>query len=186
MAWQLGQQQQRRGSRAAVSLAAQREDHMDGGAEHLQAGGCAPLAGHRFLTRHLALVLLGGMLHPMHHQLAHRDLQLAASTRTWPTWPLQPPRPLLPLPLLQVVFVGTEVAPWSKVGGLGDVMSALPAALAARWAPPEALPPPPDSTHRPGAGRPYRRSPEVAPPPLSTHPPPPGPPQGPPGDDGRA
>ncbi|KAF6260456.1 starch synthase catalytic domain-containing protein [Scenedesmus sp. NREL 46B-D3] len=33
---------------------------------------------------------------------------------------------------LQVVFVTTEVAPWSKVGGLGDVMAALPAALAAR------------------------------------------------------
>ncbi|KAK9821221.1 hypothetical protein WJX81_001768 [Elliptochloris bilobata] len=33
---------------------------------------------------------------------------------------------------LQVVFATTEVAPWSKVGGLGDVMGALPAALAAR------------------------------------------------------
>ena len=33
---------------------------------------------------------------------------------------------------MQVVFVATEVAPWSKVGGLGDVMAALPAALAAR------------------------------------------------------
>eukprot|EP00775_Hariotina_reticulata_P012719 gene12719-12849_t len=33
---------------------------------------------------------------------------------------------------MPVVFVTTEVAPWSKVGGLGDVMSALPAALAAR------------------------------------------------------
>jgi glycogen synthase len=28
--------------------------------------------------------------------------------------------------------VGTEVAPWSKAGGLGDVMDALPIALAAR------------------------------------------------------
>ncbi len=34
--------------------------------------------------------------------------------------------------LLQVVFVSTEVSPWSKVGGLGDVMGALPVALAAR------------------------------------------------------
>ncbi|KAI8462947.1 MAG: starch synthase catalytic domain-containing protein, partial [Monoraphidium minutum] len=33
---------------------------------------------------------------------------------------------------LKVVFVTTEVAPWSQVGGLGDVMAALPAALAAR------------------------------------------------------
>lgn len=32
----------------------------------------------------------------------------------------------------QVVFVTTEVAPWSKAGGLGDVMAALPAALAAK------------------------------------------------------
>ena len=34
----------------------------------------------------------------------------------------------------QVVFVSTEVSPWSKVGGLGDVMAALPVALAARRA----------------------------------------------------
>lgn len=33
---------------------------------------------------------------------------------------------------LQVVFVTTEIAPWSKTGGLGDVLAALPAALAAR------------------------------------------------------
>ena len=33
---------------------------------------------------------------------------------------------------LQVVFVATEVHPWSKHGGLADVMSSLPSALAAR------------------------------------------------------
>jgi hypothetical protein len=33
---------------------------------------------------------------------------------------------------IRVVFVTTEVAPWSKVGGLADVIAALPAALAAR------------------------------------------------------
>lgn len=33
---------------------------------------------------------------------------------------------------LQIVFVGTEVAGFSKVGGLGDVLAALPPALAAR------------------------------------------------------
>ncbi|KDD72474.1 hypothetical protein H632_c3298p0, partial [Helicosporidium sp. ATCC 50920] len=33
---------------------------------------------------------------------------------------------------LRLVFVGTEVAPWSKIGGLGDVMRALPTALAKR------------------------------------------------------
>lgn len=33
---------------------------------------------------------------------------------------------------LQAVFVTTEVAPWSKSGGLGDVLEALPVALAGR------------------------------------------------------
>eukprot|EP00798_Chlamydomonas_sp_ICE-L_P023235 gene23235-30459_t len=33
---------------------------------------------------------------------------------------------------LRVVFVSTEVAPWSKAGGLGEVLSSLPAALASR------------------------------------------------------
>jgi hypothetical protein len=32
-----------------------------------------------------------------------------------------------------VVFVATECGPWSKVGGLADVLAALPPALAARW-----------------------------------------------------
>jgi len=31
------------------------------------------------------------------------------------------------------VFVATEAAPWSKVGGLGDVIAALPVSLAARY-----------------------------------------------------
>ncbi|KAK9824094.1 hypothetical protein WJX72_007694 [[Myrmecia] bisecta] len=33
---------------------------------------------------------------------------------------------------LKLVFVSTEVTPWSKVGGLGDVIGALPVAMAAR------------------------------------------------------
>ncbi|KNA12714.1 hypothetical protein SOVF_123430 [Spinacia oleracea] len=33
---------------------------------------------------------------------------------------------------MKLVFVGAEVAPWSKTGGLGDVLGGLPAALAAR------------------------------------------------------
>ncbi|GAU33607.1 hypothetical protein TSUD_359870 [Trifolium subterraneum] len=32
---------------------------------------------------------------------------------------------------LNLIFVGTEVAPWSKTGGLGDVLGGLPPALAA-------------------------------------------------------
>ncbi|GFH23175.1 glyco_transf_5 domain-containing protein, partial [Haematococcus lacustris] len=35
-------------------------------------------------------------------------------------------------PTTAAVFVASEVAPWSKTGGLADVMSALPAALVAR------------------------------------------------------
>lgn len=33
-------------------------------------------------------------------------------------------------PGLTIVFVSTEVAPWSKTGGLGDVLGGLPPALA--------------------------------------------------------
>lgn len=33
---------------------------------------------------------------------------------------------------MQAIFVSTEVAPWSKAGGLGDVLDALPVALAGR------------------------------------------------------
>lgn len=37
-----------------------------------------------------------------------------------------------PTQLHDIVFVSSEVAPWSKTGGLGDVTGALPKALAAR------------------------------------------------------
>lgn len=41
------------------------------------------------------------------------------------------PPPVCSTPL-DIVFVSAEVAPWSKTGGLGDVMGALPQAMAAR------------------------------------------------------
>ncbi|WIA30508.1 hypothetical protein OEZ86_000592 [Tetradesmus obliquus] len=41
------------------------------------------------------------------------------------------PPPACSVPL-ELVFVSAEVAPWSKTGGLGDVMGALPRAMAAR------------------------------------------------------
>jgi len=45
----------------------------------------------------------------------------------------QPPDPPLAGPnVMNVIMVGAECAPWSKTGGLGDVMGALPKALARR------------------------------------------------------
>jgi glycogen synthase len=31
---------------------------------------------------------------------------------------------------MNLIFVGTEVGPWSKTGGLGDVLGGLPPAMA--------------------------------------------------------
>lgn len=45
--------------------------------------------------------------------------------------PVQPPPPAGDN-VMKIVLVGAECAPWSKTGGLGDVMSALPKALARR------------------------------------------------------
>ncbi|KXZ56723.1 hypothetical protein GPECTOR_1g651 [Gonium pectorale] len=42
------------------------------------------------------------------------------------------PPPLAGANVMNVVMVGAECAPWSKTGGLGDVMAALPKALARR------------------------------------------------------
>ena len=51
--------------------------------------------------------------------------------------PVIPPAPAKKEPLagvnvMKVVMVGSECAPWSKTGGLGDVMGARPKALAKR------------------------------------------------------
>lgn len=45
--------------------------------------------------------------------------------------PVEPPPPAGDN-VMKIVLVGAECAPWSKTGGLGDVMSALPKALARR------------------------------------------------------
>lgn len=34
---------------------------------------------------------------------------------------------------MNLIFVGTEVGPWSKTGGLGDVLGGLPPAMAVGW-----------------------------------------------------
>lgn len=34
---------------------------------------------------------------------------------------------------MSVVFVSAEVGPWSKTGGLGDVLGGLPPAMAVSW-----------------------------------------------------
>jgi hypothetical protein len=47
------------------------------------------------------------------------------------TPPARKPPPSTTNPL-DIVFVSAEVAPWSKTGGLGDVMGALPQAMAER------------------------------------------------------
>ncbi|CAG9463128.1 unnamed protein product [Pedinophyceae sp. YPF-701] len=46
--------------------------------------------------------------------------------------PPPPPPPPVAREVLNLVFVGSECAPWSKTGGLGDVMGALPKAMARR------------------------------------------------------
>jgi starch synthase len=58
----------------------------------------------------------------------------ASSTTTTSASTAGGKRPSAPPPtaLRNLVFVTSEVAPWSKTGGLGDVMGSLPAALAAR------------------------------------------------------
>ena len=47
-----------------------------------------------------------------------------------PPVPVEPP--LAGENVMNMVFVGAECAPWSKTGGLGDVMGALPKAMARR------------------------------------------------------
>ncbi|KAL6760377.1 hypothetical protein V8C86DRAFT_2554548 [Haematococcus lacustris] len=65
------------------------------------------------------------------------DVQPEPVALTPETVAASPPEPAPPPPLagpnvMNVVMVGAECAPWSKTGGLGDVMSALPKAMQRR------------------------------------------------------
>lgn len=71
-------------------------------------------------ARHLALS----------HRLSKRDMQAASKEYISPNDGGKGVDHLVELDRLRVVFVSTEVAPWSKVGGLADVLGALPKALA--------------------------------------------------------
>jgi starch synthase len=49
-----------------------------------------------------------------------------------PAVPTPPEKPLAGDNVMNIVFVGAECAPWSKTGGLGDVMGSLPKAMQRR------------------------------------------------------
>lgn len=118
---------------------------------YLQARDRGPPAGQQFacISAPTGGTLSPGGLCPQHERAATHTAYLACSAAAVPAAARAHARPgrcpaktraAPPTPNAvrssdpQVVFVTTEVAPWSQVGGLGDVMAALPAALAARWA----------------------------------------------------
>jgi starch synthase len=80
-----------------------------------------------------ASLLVPGLMEELEGQLkeleqAELDSPPQAEGERGRAAPKAPANPLA----MSIVMVGAECAPWSKTGGLGDVMQALPKALAAR------------------------------------------------------
>ncbi|CAL5222405.1 g4764 [Coccomyxa viridis] len=66
-------------------------------------------------------------------QMRYQDDDNSSSWDQQPSYPDPGPSgPLAGENVMNVILVGAECAPWSKTGGLGDVMGALPKALARR------------------------------------------------------
>jgi hypothetical protein len=67
---------------------------------------------------------------PYWQQQQQVDVEVMADDGLEPAPPEEPP--LAGENVMNIVMVGAECAPWSKTGGLGDVMGALPKAFARR------------------------------------------------------
>ncbi|KAL4856848.1 Granule-bound starch synthase 2 [Chlorella vulgaris] len=90
-------------------------------------GGPPPSSGDEDMWR-LHQELLDQPAPPPPPQPQPQEQEVTPLAPAAPQEPVKPPNPNA----MNIVFVGSECAPWSKTGGLGDVMQALPKALAAR------------------------------------------------------